>query len=158
MLRYALLLLLVGATAECAVAETVTIVNNIEKHGNIVVRQPSALAALLEKVAVQESSHIDSEGTDEPAQQTRTGYRVQVFDDNNPRTARREAEARHNQIKTQFPSMKAYLTFNSPYWRVKVGDFRTRAEAEAAMAELRHAFPSMSAYMRIVRDKIHVEL
>ncbi len=51
--------------------------------------------------------------------------------------------------------MRSYIMFNSPYWRVKVGDFRTRAEAEAAMAELRHAFPSMAAYMRIVRDKIN---
>jgi len=48
------------------------------------------------------------------------------------------------------------MTFNSPYWRVKVGDFRTRGEAEAAMAEIREAFPSLSSHLRIVRDKINI--
>lgn len=157
MTRFAASLLLLLASAAFVYADNQTIVNHIEQFGNISVRQPEALARLLIKSSVTE---FDTENTGKSATQNRSriGYRVQVFDDNNPRTARREAEARHNQIKSQFPTLNSYLTFNSPYWRVKVGDFRTRAEAEAAMAELRHAFPSMSAYMRIVRDKINVDL
>ena len=87
---------------------------------------------------------------------TRTGYRVQVFDDNNPRTARSNAEAAHRRLAAEFPEMRSYISFNSPYWRVKAGDFRTRAEAEAAMAEIQHAFPALAGYIRIVRDKINV--
>lgn len=132
------------------------IIQSIER-GNITIVQPAGLSKLLMRVETPEESAEETEQTPgaKTAHASRTGYRVQVFDDNNPRTARKEAESRHALIQKEFPSLRSYVTFSSPYWRVKVGDFRTRAEAEAAMAELRHAFPSMGAYMRIVRDKIN---
>ena len=134
---------------------TLSIVSEINASGNIRVEQPEALAALLKKRTEPGIGEEEAQQHDTRATNARSGYRIQVFDDNNPRTARSQAEARHSQVQSLFPHMRAYVTFNSPYWRVKVGDFRTRAEAEAAMAELRHAFPSMAAYMRIVRDKIN---
>ena len=137
-----------------------TIVDHIEKEGNIRIYQPTALLSLL---VSQKSSETPDEGEAHASQHksgtqhgTRWGYRVQIFDDNNPRTARQEAERRHSLVAQEFPQLKSYVTFNSPYWRVKVGDFRSRSEAEAAMAELRHTYPSMAAYMRIVRDKINI--
>lgn len=137
-----------------------SIIDRITSFGNIRVYQPENLYRLIEPT-VSTDSIAPGEGTatvdesDENAT-TRSGYRVLVFDDNNPRTARTQAEARHRQMQSEFPNLRAYVTFNSPYWRVKVGDFRTRGEAEAAMAEMRHAFPSLAAYMRIVRDKINI--
>lgn len=138
-----------------------SIVDRITLSGNIRVYQPETLARLIEPTAVADiptstdvMDDIDESG--ETATMTRTGYRVLVFDDNNPRTARTQAESRHRQMQSEFPHMRAYVTFNSPYWRVKVGDFRTRGEAEAAMAEMRHAFPALAAYMRIVREKINI--
>lgn len=146
-----------------AVAQTVptSIVEHIEAEGNIRIFQPAALLPLLEAVKASEPAAETESGNprNKPAASqhgTRWGYRVQIFDDNNPRTARQEAERRHALMAKDFPQIKSYVTFNSPYWRVKVGDFRSRSEAEAAMAELRHAFPSMAAYMRIVRDKINI--
>ena len=87
---------------------------------------------------------------------TRAGYRIQVFDDNNPRTARVQAQAKEAQMLATFPQWRTYLTFNSPYWQLKVGDFRTRVEAEAAMVNIRDAFPSLSGHMRLVREKINI--
>lgn len=137
-----------------------TIVDHIEKEGNIRIYQPAALLPLL---VARKSNEVPAEGEGHASQHksgaqhgTRWGYRVQIFDDNNPRTARQEAERRHSLVAREFPQLKSYVTFNSPYWRVKVGDFRSRSEAEAAMAELRHSYPSMAAYMRIVRDKINI--
>lgn len=94
------------------------------------------------------------EQTISAAPKVKAGYRVQIFDDNNVRTAKQEAQSRKQQIETHFPHLSAYVTFNSPYWRVKVGDFTTRSEAEAAMAEIRQAFPAMAKSLRIVRDRI----
>lgn len=139
-----------------AAAQTPAIQAHIEAPGNITIEQPAALALLLAHPANHAvASDAESSDAKSEAPRMRTGYRIQVFDDNNPRTARAQAEARHAQVAAEFPDMGVYVTFNSPYWRVKVGDFRTRAQAEAALAELRHAFPAMAAYMRIVRDKIN---
>lgn len=151
-----ILVLLLAISVEC---QAQTIIDHITSFGNIRVFQSENLYRLIEPVAVPDSianvdTEVDVDEADESAT-SRTGYRVLVFDDNNPRTARSQAESRHRQMQAEFPQMRAYVTFNSPYWRVKVGDFRTRGEAEAAMAELRHKFPALAAYMRIVRDKIN---
>ncbi|MCM1066923.1 MAG: SPOR domain-containing protein [Muribaculaceae bacterium] len=140
-----------GAEPGCA------IVDSINASGTITVMQPDALVRLLSgNGAATETSAVesDTEATQHSAV-ARTGYRVQVYDDNNPRTARRNAEAYNARISTEFPHIKTYISFNSPYWRVKAGDFRTRAEAEAAMAEIRRAFPALGAYLRIIRDRIN---
>lgn len=129
----------------------------LRNSGNITLVQPAALDSLLVKQNVA-GENITTGDYSRPASHTnvaRSGYRVQVFDDNNPRTARRQAENMHSRIESSFPQWRSYVAFNSPYWQLKVGDFRSRAEAEAAMAELRHAFPSLAAYMRIVREKIN---
>lgn len=59
-------------------------------------------------------------------------------------------------MESRFPEWRSYVQFNSPYWRVKVGDFRSRAEAEAAIEDMRRAFPYMSAQLRLVRDHINL--
>ncbi|MDE7238043.1 MAG: SPOR domain-containing protein [Paramuribaculum sp.] len=51
--------------------------------------------------------------------------------------------------------MRTYVTYNSPYWRLRVGDFRTQAEAAAAAEELRQAFPRSAKEIRVVRDNIN---
>ncbi len=137
-------------------ADTVaSIVTEINSSGTIVVEQPSALEALLAKRIEENIVEDENLRTDRP-NNSRSGYRIQVFDDNNPHTAAAQAKARGRQMQATFPQYKTYVSFNSPYWRVKVGDFRTRGEAEAAMADFRDAFPQLGAYLRIVRDRINI--
>lgn len=80
---------------------------------------------------------------------------MEVFADNNVRTAKSRATAKRRNLMARLPQYRVYLTFQSPYWRVRVGDFRTRGEAEGAMAEIRRIFPSYSSDLRIVRDRIN---
>lgn len=117
--------------------------------------QPQALnQRLVASVSVSQSD--ESEASSEVvAPKVRAGYRVQVFDDNNVRSAQRDAQSCKKQIESHFPEYPVYVTFSSPYWRVKVGDFKTRGEAEAAMGEIKHAFPAMAKSLRIVRDRIN---
>lgn len=139
-----------------AAQEPVSICRHISAAGNISINQPEALARLLEYVPTGETAEAGETELQHGSAATRTGYRIQVFDDNNPRTARSNAEATHRRLSAEFPDMRSYISFNSPYWRVKAGDFRTRAEAEAAMAEIQHVFPALAGYIRVVRDKINV--
>lgn len=131
------------------------IISKIQASGNVVVIQPASLNRLLSPVIDNSSVTSESE-IRQQATASRTGYRIQVFDDNNPRTAAAHAKQREQQMRASFPHLGAYVSFNSPYWRVKVGDFRTRGEAEAAMEEIREVFPQFGAYLRIVPDKINI--
>ncbi|MDE6368961.1 MAG: SPOR domain-containing protein [Muribaculaceae bacterium] len=138
-----------------AMAATPTIADVLNNQGVISVIQPQALNQRL-VVAVTVSSADESEPSSETvAPKVRAGYRVQVFDDNNVRSAQRDAQSCKKQIEGHFPEYPVYVTFSSPYWRVKVGDFKTRGEAEAAMGEIKHAFPAMAKSLRIVRDRIN---
>lgn len=136
----------------------VCILNGINASSNITVSQPEALTALVSRtvtpVGVAEADNGEAETPAVVA--TRNGYRVQVFDDNNPGTARAQAERRRLQFESAFPQWRVYVTFNSPYWQVRVGDFRRRGEAEAALAQIRDAMPAVVPYARIVAEKINI--
>lgn len=131
-----------------------TVADVLNSSGNISVIQPQALNDRL-KAVVHVAVTEDESIVETQTPKVRAGYRVQVFDDNNVRSAKHDAQSCKSQIETRFPEFPVYVTFNSPYWRVKVGDFKNRGEAEAAMAEIRHAFPSMAKSLRIVRDRIN---
>ena len=135
-------------------SNVVSIVDSINCGGTVSISQPAAFDAIMKRTAT--ANGATANGLSQQHVATRAGYRIQVFDDNNPRTAHREALAKKDQMSAAFPAYRTYVVFNSPYWRVKVGDFRSRTEAEAAKNEIVHAFPSLAAYVRIVRDRINV--
>lgn len=158
-LAIGIVLLGIKASAQSAPADTAAIISEIEATGKIKINMPQSLYPYLgdTSVAVKEEAEADDTtvGEQSTRKTSRVGYRVQVFDDNNVRTAKHEAEARKRQMESRFPEFRVYMQFNSPYWRVKVGDFRTRSEADAAMAAIRSAFPGFGNQLRIVRDHIN---
>jgi hypothetical protein len=54
-----------------------------------------------------------------------------------------------------FPTYATYVAYASPYWRLRVGDFRSQYEAEKAAAEIRKAFPRYAKEVRVVRDRVN---
>lgn len=76
-------------------------------------------------------------------------FSIEVYSDNS-KDAKEQATKRRQSVQSRFPQYPASLRFDSPFWRVRVGNFRTREDAESAMANIRRAFPSFSAYMRII--------
>lgn len=132
-----------------------SIVERINASGSIDVHHPAALDVRLHNSGRAADSDEQAQET-KTTQQGRVGYRIQVFDDNNPRTARTEAQNRKRLMESRFPELHTYMQFNSPYWRVKTGDFRSRSEAEAMLEEMRQAFPYMGSQLRIVRDRINI--
>ncbi len=81
-------------------------------------------------------SHILSNGD-----RTMSGYRVRIFFDNR-QSARNESEATLKRFKGLFPDVMAYRIYVNPYFKVTVGDFRTKSEAMALLARIKSAFPS----------------
>jgi hypothetical protein len=75
------------------------------------------------------------------ADRTMSGYRVRIFFDNK-QTARVESENTLKTFKTLFPDVQAYRIYANPYFKVTVGDFRTKSEAMSLLARIKGAFPS----------------
>ena len=70
-----------------------------------------------------------------------TGYRVRIFFDNK-QDSRGASEAAMNRFLSSYPGHGAYRTFASPFFKVTVGDFRTKSEAMHMLQTLRAEFPS----------------
>jgi hypothetical protein len=67
------------------------------------------------------------------------GYKVQIFFGSD----RREAYAQQAKFKDLYPESDAYLSYNTPNYRVKVGNFRTRAQAQSFLNELKQSFQTL---------------
>ncbi len=89
-------------------------------------------------------SHIQSND-----ERTLGGYRVRIFFDNK-QSARNESEATLKKFKKLFPDIKAYRIYANPYFKVTVGDFRTKSEAMALLSRIKGPFPSAF----VVRENI----
>ena len=68
---------------------------------------------------------------------TARGFRLLVINTNK----RDEAIAAKTKVYTNFPELKAYLVYQSPYFKLKVGNFRTREEAQDYQKTLGYYFP-----------------
>lgn len=75
------------------------------------------------------------------SKRTSSGYRVRIFFDNK-QTARTESEKTLKRFKELFPGVAAYRIYANPYFKVTVGDFRTKSEAMALLTRIKGAFPS----------------
>jgi hypothetical protein len=77
------------------------------------------------------------------------GYRVQIFFDAGNFSLEKATTAAKN-FQELFPGDTAYISFTEPYYRVRVGDFRTRLEARAYMEMILKEYPNAF----VIRDKI----
>ena len=70
-----------------------------------------------------------------------TGYRIRVYFDNG-QSARNKSEAIARSISAAFPGIGVYRTFESPNYKVSVGDFRTKDEALKVFHSLKATYPT----------------
>ena len=70
------------------------------------------------------------------------GWRVQIFFDSGQR-AMSEAQSAKRRFLIRYGNQNgAYIKFESPFFRVKVGDFRTKAEAMHFKSIIEKTFPN----------------
>ncbi len=81
-------------------------------------------------------SHIASNGS-----KPMSGYRIRIFFDNK-QSARGASEYAISKFKSSHPGIAAYRSFSNPYFKVTVGDYRSRSEAIALLKEIKSDFPS----------------
>ena len=70
-----------------------------------------------------------------------SGYRIRVFYENG-QSARGRSEAISRSISNAYPGLAVYRTFDSPNYKVCVGDFRTKDEALKVYHALKASYPT----------------
>ena len=110
----------------------------------VIIHQDSRLDQLVKKQAsINEITRRDSRRTDK-------GFRLMIIST----TSRDEALAAKTKVYTYFPDLKAYLWYQSPYFRVKAGNFKDRKDAEAFQRRMNTYFPKG---VFIMKDVIEVK-
>ena len=93
------------------------------------VNQPSAVETAMD-------THIANNRA-----KTMTGYRVRIFFDNK-QNARQMSEQVQRSFEASHPGIKAHRSFASPFFKVTVGDFRTKSEAMQLLQEISREYGS----------------
>lgn len=115
-------ILLIALICSCA------LIANAQRRGSLNVDQDSRIEKLIKK---QQSLYaLDS---------TMSGYRIQIFMEIG-NDAVRHAEAVKRQFTSAFPEIPIYLSYEQPYYRLRVGDFRSRIEAEKYLRLIKPQF------------------
>jgi len=77
------------------------------------------------------------------------GYRVRIFFDNR-QDAREHSRADSVRFATNNPAVHAYRNYDNPYFKVTVGDFRTKSEATMLLKRIESDFPSAFLVKEII--------
>lgn len=85
---------------------------------------------------VKKQAQINEETTRD-SRKTAKGYRLMIIST----ISRDEAIAAKTTVYTYFPELKAYLWHQSPYYKLKAGNFKDRKEAEDYQKRMNAYFP-----------------
>jgi len=107
--------------------------------GRLTIRQNPAIDTLVSRHILMNAS---KQGVD--------GWRIQIYRGGH-RTANEDSNKIRAAFMEQYPDIPTYRTFDRPNWfKVKVGDFRTREEAAKTFFNIVNKYPD--AYL--IRDVI----
>lgn len=84
------------------------------------------------------------------------GFKIQAFSGNDQRTSKNEAQRKQQLISNSYPEHETVVLFESPFWRLRIGNFETRGEAEEVMREMVKSFPSFGKEMYVVVDEVKI--
>jgi hypothetical protein len=105
---------------------------------NYTVKQDEKITALLEKYVAYNSKKEFAEG-----------YRLQIMYTD----VRDEAYKSKGAMYKDFPDLASYVEYEQPYYKLRLGDFKTRLEATHYLQQVTALYPGAF----IVKDKIKIK-
>ncbi|WP_430810406.1 MULTISPECIES: SPOR domain-containing protein [unclassified Carboxylicivirga] len=103
---------------------------SVEGQGAITIYDMNGVEELL---TIQKEVNQRMDGVD--------GFRIQLFSGLGP-TGKRNALRVKSKFLSRFPDYDVDVSFTSPNWRVRVGNYRHRHEALPLLNDLRELFPN----------------
>lgn len=142
-MKIILTVLVLTVSAACFAQED-TVGKQPVDSNTVIIHKDARIDLLVKKQA------LINEVTSRDGRRTDKGFRLMIVSTNN----RDEALAAKTKVYTYFPELKAYLWYQSPYFRVKAGNFKDRKDAEAYQKRLNTYFPKG---VFIMKDIIEVK-
>lgn len=120
------------------------VIESIESGSKVVVKQDPKLDKLINDYL--------NDSSDGSTPYAGVGYRVQVFSSNAQKTAKDESLTIERRLRSAFPEYGVYRIYSSPFWKVRIGDFRTMEDAQQFRNEIVKAFPELKRETYTVRE------
>ncbi len=127
----------------CSAQKDTAWVTAVDSNSVIEHKDPRLDLLIKKQATINEETSHDSRKTDK-------GFRLMIISTNN----REEALAAKTKIYSNFPELKAYLWYQSPYFRLKAGNFKDIKDAESYQKKLNRYFPKG---VFIMKDIIEVK-
>ena len=122
----------------------IILVSLLDLFPGVQIVQDSTMAVLLDEAVNGKRELVEIDG-----------YRVQVYSSNQQQNAKGEALALEARLKDKV-SQTLYVQYLPPFWKVRIGDFRTYDEAKEYKKLFVQQYPDLMGDTYIVRDKILV--
>ncbi len=111
-----------------------------------------AVALVYQDSLMQQAIERQHEGNN--TEVSRRGFRVQLFSSNNVRTARNAAFQVEKTVREKLPHLAVYVTYTSPFWKVRVGNCATNDDAQRLRQYIIEQLPQFQAETYVVPDQI----
>jgi hypothetical protein len=127
-----------------ALSQDTVLKRTVDSNSVVVHKDPRIDLLIKKQIQINEETSRD-------ARRIGKGFRLLVINTNK----RDEAVAARTKVYAYFPELKSYLIYQSPYFKLKVGNFKDRKEAEEYRKKLQKYFPKG---VFIMNDTIEVKL
>jgi len=107
--------------------------------GNIKIIQDSRIDTLLSKHKALNEEYTQIEG-----------WRINIFFEAGNNSKKLAIEAK-SQFVNKYSDVACYLIFQEPYYKVRIGDYRTKMEAEKFLKKIERTYPNAF----VVKDNIN---
>jgi len=101
-----------------------------DKSGHIQIIQDERIGRLTEKHKALNERQSDIDG-----------YRIQIFFDSGNNSKKKTNDAMQR-FMDKYPDVKAYISFKEPYYRLRVGNFRSLIESEGFLKKIEADYPN----------------
>lgn len=109
------------------------IIKRLQEHnpnqGKVIVKQDASISNMLDLHVLQNAKN--------PGMQ---GFRIRIFFELG-QNARRNSEESMRVFMEKYQGVKVYQSYDNPYWKISVGDFRSRESAQKFYQQLLVDYP-----------------
>jgi len=113
--------------------------------GRVIVKQDKLVDSVLHHYEAMRLRIMEN-----PDNKAIPGYRIQIFFDSGLNSSDRAKQAR-DEFLFRFPEIQAYVSWKTPNYRVRIGDFKTRLEAEKTLQLIMIDYPNAW----VIKDEIN---
>jgi len=106
------------------------------QSGTIIIHKDTKIDRLLDFYAAHENSIEEMQG-----------YRIQIM----AGTSRDKAYKMQGNFNYAYPQFRSYLQYNSPYFKIRVGDFTDRLSAHRFLQQVKQKYPGSFIVDEVVK-------